>query len=105
MLADRRVAVADLPRASVPQPTGHIDVSDNVRQPHRVSAWLVEMFRQQLSAVGRRFHVVFYQRARLENVCDRHTKSKEIGFRAGRRTFIFIVIIFVFAPENRTRTF
>lgn len=56
--------VADQSRAAVPQSEGHLDVSDDDRQSHRVSARLVEMLRQQLSPVGRRFHVVFYQRTR-----------------------------------------
>lgn len=61
--ANRCVAVADLPRA-LPQPKGHMDVYDYVRQSHRVSARLVEMLCQQLPAVGSRFHVVFHQHTR-----------------------------------------
>lgn len=57
----RCVAVADQSRAAVPQSEGRVDVSDNGRQSHRVSARLVEMLRQQLSPVGRRVHVVFHQ--------------------------------------------
>lgn len=64
----RRVAVADLPRTSIPQPKGRVDVSDDGRQPDCVSAGLVEMLCQQLSAVGRRIHVVFHQHTGLKKL-------------------------------------
>lgn len=60
----RRVAITDLPRISVQQPKGRVDVPDDGRQHDRLSARLVEMLCQQLSAVGRRVHVVFHQHTR-----------------------------------------
>lgn len=47
-------------RTSAPQPQGHVDVSDHVRQSDGLPTGLVEMFRQQLSPMGGGVHVVFY---------------------------------------------
>lgn len=61
---NRRMAVTNLSRTSIPQSKGHMDVSNHVCKSHCMSTRLVEMLRQQLSSMGRRFYMVFHQHTR-----------------------------------------